>query len=267
MLICSRPPPANWAVTDLEAYDSQEVAPIKTTLLIAPATLLAQWEDEIKAHLVPGALRYGRLEPNPQKFDAGVNTRRVATHRKKTVPPRCKLPDGDTAPLHTLDLALLSYEHLRDHSRGDSLNLEHFGFWRVCLDEAQMISNTNSVAALMASSLWRRHAWVITGTPITSKLDEIQGLLTFLTLEPMDAMRYWRSLVGHECDQFSAAGLLALRGLLRGVMLRRSKAQVCKLKRNSACFAYFSSFCQDSVDDVQNFVLNVCLPALLQLLS
>ena len=46
---------------------------------------------------------------------------------------------------------------------------------RVVLDEAQLVANSSSVAAVMASSLWRRHAWVVTGTPIASKLDEIKG--------------------------------------------------------------------------------------------
>lgn len=31
------------------------------------------------------------------------------------------------------------------------------------LDEAQLVANTSSVAAHVASSLWRRHAWVVTG--------------------------------------------------------------------------------------------------------
>ena len=43
--------------------------------------------------------------------------------------------------------------------------LAMLGFWRIVLDEAQVVSNTNSAAALMASALWRRHAWVVTGTP------------------------------------------------------------------------------------------------------
>ena len=42
------------------------------------------------------------------------------------------------------------------------------------LDEAQLVAATSSVAAQMTSSLWRRHAWVVTGTPITTRLDEIQ---------------------------------------------------------------------------------------------
>lgn len=37
------------------------------------------------------------------------------------------------------------------------------GFWRIMLDEAQLVANTSSIAAQVASSLWRRHAWVVTG--------------------------------------------------------------------------------------------------------
>jgi E3 ubiquitin-protein ligase SHPRH len=44
--------------------------------------------------------------------------------------------------------------------------LEQLGFWRIVLDEAQLVSQTNSVAAQMAAHLWRWHAWVVTGTPI-----------------------------------------------------------------------------------------------------
>ena len=52
--------------------------------------------------------------------------------------------------------------------------LLQFGFWRLVLDEAQLVAASSSVAALMTSALWRRHAWVVTGTPITSRVEEIQ---------------------------------------------------------------------------------------------
>ena len=52
--------------------------------------------------------------------------------------------------------------------------LLQWGFWRLVLDEAQLVANTNSVAAATTSQLWRRHAWVVTGTPITSRIDELR---------------------------------------------------------------------------------------------
>ena len=47
------------------------------------------------------------------------------------------------------------------------------GFWRVVLDEAQQVENDTSRAALMCSMLQRRHAWVMTGTPITRSYKEV----------------------------------------------------------------------------------------------
>lgn len=44
------------------------------------------------------------------------------------------------------------------------------GFWRVILDEAQLVSKETSKAALICSEIWRRHAWIATGTPINAKV-------------------------------------------------------------------------------------------------
>jgi E3 ubiquitin-protein ligase SHPRH len=75
-------------------------------------------------------------------------------------------------------VVLMSYEQLRDQlhaAAGQSSLLHQYGFWRVVLDEAQLVANSSSVAAVVASSLWRRHAWVVTGTPISQRLEEIKG--------------------------------------------------------------------------------------------
>ena len=56
--------------------------------------------------------------------------------------------------------------------------LLQFGFWRIMLDEAQLVASTNSAAAKMTSQLWRRHAWVVTGTPVSSRVNEIQARVT-----------------------------------------------------------------------------------------
>lgn len=73
-------------------------------------------------------------------------------------------------PLPELDVVFTSYENLRKELAQNS-PLLNFGFWRIMLDEAQLVANTNSVAAVMASQLWRRHAWVVTGTPVSSRLN------------------------------------------------------------------------------------------------
>lgn len=95
--------------------------------------------------------------------------------------------------------------------------LKQLGFWRVCLDEAQMVNNTNSAAAIAASQLWRRYAWVCTGTPLSRCFDEIHGLLEFLDHRPFGKKNLFRELVGQNP--------LARASLLKHVMLRRTKKQ------------------------------------------
>lgn len=47
-----------------------------------------------------------------------------------------------------------------------------------------------------------------------------------MAYEPYHHAPVWRGLLSHAAEQASAGGLLSLRALLRGVMLRRSKADV-----------------------------------------
>lgn len=54
----------------------------------------------------------------------------------------------------------------------------------------------------------------------------MKGLLEFLAYEPFYHHLNWAGLVQKEYSARSASGLLSMRALLRGVMLRRSKADV-----------------------------------------
>lgn len=49
--------------------------------------------------------------------------------------------------------------------------LVELGWWRVCIDEAQMVENWTSNTAVLARRIPRVHAWAITGTPVK---DDIQ---------------------------------------------------------------------------------------------
>eukprot|EP00854_Cymbomonas_tetramitiformis_P011773 gene11773-13897_t len=131
----------------------------------------------------------GEKEKKEKEAADGTETRTVA-------PVMCRLvgedfdadggADAARVSIHECDLVLMSYETLRQEmggmrrGPGEGPPLLQFGFWRVVLDEAQLVASSSSVAAQIASELWRRHAWVVTGTPISSRLDEMKGLLHFL---------------------------------------------------------------------------------------
>ena len=66
---------------------------------------------------------------------------------------------------------------------------------RIVIDEAQIVSNTASKAALMASELRRRYAWIVTGTPVNSSIKELEGLLSFLGSRPFAEQSVFGALV------------------------------------------------------------------------
>ena len=61
MLVLANPAPADWAVTSMEdrmrSSDSDPI-PIKTTLIVMPANLLTQWQEEVQLHVKDGALTW-----------------------------------------------------------------------------------------------------------------------------------------------------------------------------------------------------------------
>ena len=66
-------------------------------------------------------------------------------------------------------------------------------FFRVVLDEAQMVESGVANAARLARKIASSHAWAVSGTPLgKDKLDDLHGLLFFLF--PVYALVYIRRL-------------------------------------------------------------------------
>lgn len=74
------------------------------------------------------------------------------------------------------------------------------GFWRVILDEAQLVSKETSKAAVICSEIWRRHAWIATGTPINAKVTSSKCPLTL----PQSSVRVKQVTVAQHIIQVSS---------------------------------------------------------------
>ena len=73
--------------------------------------------------------------------------------------------------------------------------LTRMKWWRVCLDEAQMVENSSARATEMAKRLNAEIRWCITGTPIQRSLDDLHGLLRFLNLQPFNNLFWWNKII------------------------------------------------------------------------
>ncbi|KAK9805422.1 hypothetical protein WJX73_004034 [Symbiochloris irregularis] len=208
--------------------------PIKTTLIVVPASLRQQWANEIDCHLESGAITWDLLPALDAALaedggHSGGEDGKARRSRRNLVPAQKGEDNGEKLipitcekgnPLHNCDVVLATYEQLKKELTNIKSPLLQFGFWRLVLDEAQTVANSNSAAARSVNSLWRRHAWVVTGTPITSSIEELGGLLDFLACEPFNQDKEWKSIVN------SPGYVGAVKQILHRIMLRRTQADV-----------------------------------------
>lgn len=105
---------------------------------------------------------------------------------------------------------------LRDRKRYAAMScpLVHIEWWRVCLDEAQMVENVNWSFSKMAQMLPAVNRWCVSGTPIPKSLQgkmveynqqlhwltfsesvDLYGLVCFLDIDPITDIDLWHSLI------------------------------------------------------------------------
>lgn len=76
--------------------------------------------------------------------------------------------------------------------------LTQIDWWRVVLDEAQMVENGVSNAAKVAQLIPRQNAWAVSGTPVIKDAKDLYGLLIFLRYQPYClSTSLWERLVVH----------------------------------------------------------------------
>ncbi|KAH3986244.1 hypothetical protein HBI56_036110 [Parastagonospora nodorum] len=161
-----------------DKYTGAYVIPSGATLIITPPSILEQWISEIHTHAPElKVFHYRGLPPssapkkdhtaatveNLLKFDVVLTTYNVLSKEiHHATPP----PDR-------------SLRNLKRHERRKSPLVE-ISWWRVCLDEAQMIESGVSQAAKVARIIPRCNAWAVSGTPLRKDVQDLRGLLVFL---------------------------------------------------------------------------------------
>jgi E3 ubiquitin-protein ligase SHPRH len=101
--------------------------------------------------------------------------------------------------------------------------LTRLHWWRVCVDEAQLVESSTAAAAAMARLLPCTHCWAVTGTPISRGLEDLFGLLSFLRASPWEEGCWWRQALQAPFEAGEHAPLLRA---LRPLLWRNSKTNV-----------------------------------------
>jgi SNF2 family DNA or RNA helicase len=103
----------------------------------------------------------------------------------------------------------------------------------VILDEAQRIKNFSTKTAEAVKRLPRKHALVLTGTPLENKLEDVYSIVQFL--DPHLLMPLWQFAADHFMISRKKKGhILGYRNLsdlhekLKPLVIRRKKEEVLK---------------------------------------
>lgn len=180
------------------------------TLIITPPTILEQWKQEIKEH-APSlkVCHYEGIKPSKQDSQAIADD--LANHD-------VVLTTYNVISKEVHYVAEKPDRFLRNKPRFDPPKspLTEILWWRVCLDEAQMVESGVSAAATVARLIPREHAWAVTGTPLRKNHRDLYGLLLFLRHEPWcHSPRLWDYLITYHRHLF--------RSLMSEIAIRHNK--------------------------------------------
>jgi SNF2 family DNA or RNA helicase len=178
----------------------------KCTLVVAPLSLIRQWELEIK----------DKVEPS--------HSLRVCVHHG---PQRTRRFED----LKRYDVVITTYQILVSEFGGSSPSAEGvkvgcFGlhWYRIILDEAHTIKNRNAKATIACCALRSEYRWCLTGTPMQNNLDELQSLIKFLRIKPYDNLGEWRDQIDRPMKNGRGdIAIKRLRHYLEIFMKRRTK--------------------------------------------
>ncbi|NXN37348.1 SHPRH ligase, partial [Rhinoptilus africanus] len=169
--------------------------PVSTgaTLIISPSSICHQWVDEINRHVRSSSLRvlvyqgvkkHGFLQPHMlAEQEVVITTYDVLRTELNYVDiPHSNSEDG---------------RRFRNQKRYMAIPspLVAVEWWRICLDEAQMVECTTAKAAEMALRLSGINRWCVSGTPVQRGLEDLYGLILFLGVDPYWVKHWWDQLL------------------------------------------------------------------------
>ncbi|VVT49553.1 uncharacterized protein SAPINGB_P002326 [Magnusiomyces paraingens] len=230
-----------------------------TTLIVAPMSLLSQWESEALASSKNGTTRvlvyYGSAAtsinlrsllcgPNAEKEAPNVIVTSYGTlasehttlvrYRKRQLNLKAsgRTLDGSSTK-KTLHEAGDDQGHIWDdigtEDWEDDADLGLFGlygveFYRVVLDEGHVIKNRTTKTAKACYDIRSQRRWVLTGTPIVNRLEDLFSLIKFLGAEPWNNFSFWKTFITVPfMNKDLERALTVVQSVMEPILLRRTK--------------------------------------------
>ncbi|VDO32467.1 unnamed protein product [Onchocerca flexuosa] len=240
--------------------------PSRATLIVAPASLIFQWEAEFQKHVKSDFLsRYLLYGPKHKRdisakclarYDVVITTYGIVSSELTEKFTAANIEDernnNDTSDSD--DEKNGKGKIKRKVSKNSGSALTKIAWERIILDEAHQIKNRTSLVSKACCKIHAAIRWCLTGTPIHNNLWDLYSLIRpykvlfnvencfrFLRVAPFDEEAVWKEYIlsAHSSSQ-------RLNTLVKGLLLRREKNQLCT-KTNKPIIDLRSRMCEKIV--------------------
>ena len=189
------------AITALSLYTHTREGVRIPSLIVAPKTLLTNWQQEL------------------QKFAPHLTTLIVEGSPSTRSEAIEKIPD--------VDIVITSYPTLQRDI--DVYLSKKYTFHYCVLDEAQYIKNPRTKSAHTVKKITSEYRLALTGTPLENSVEEIWSIFDFLMPNFLGNHSDFQKNTGNPImNQGDAIALAHLRAKISPFMLRRTKSEVLK---------------------------------------
>ncbi|KFY99605.1 hypothetical protein V498_00610 [Pseudogymnoascus sp. VKM F-4517 (FW-2822)] len=189
----------------------------KATLIVAPASLLSQWEAEIKVHVDEKIFQ----KVMPYKASSRISTN-ILSDCDIVLTSFTEVLNSWPFPNSVEDKAEASQmgddEWANSHPelKGD---LQRVKWYRLVLDEAQVIKNYRSRTSIACHKLDSTYRWALSGTPVLNSLNELYPYFRFLRMNWADSFPIFKKNFG---DPDANDSTKRLNVMLSVIMMRRT---------------------------------------------
>ena len=208
---------------------------IKKVLVISPASLKGEWEEQIE-----------KFTDKKSKFIFGSRKKREE-----------KYAENSFFYLANYEQILYDYEAINTVLEPDV----------IILDEAQRIKNWQTKTANSIKKLQSRYAFVLTGTPIENRIDEIYSIIQFLNPNIFGPLfRFNRDFYRLDSNGMAIGykNMNLLHKRLQSIMLRRKKSDIegeLPQRVDKTYFVNMSQSQQDRYDEYETMVSRLAAKA------
>ncbi|TDL15102.1 hypothetical protein BD410DRAFT_796684 [Rickenella mellea] len=200
----------------------------RTTLVLAPASLLQQWFEEVTDKCDPTAFR-AHIHHGKDKLktvdEVGKYDVVITTYQTLNMDfPKLKKDNKG----QEIDGAVEEADEGSDDEDPDTRKrqwgvLAKVKWYRVVIDEAQNIRNRSTRISINCAKLNSMYRWCLTGTPITNTLADIYGFLRFCHFEPWNDWQVFNKQVAKLQKKDPAKAGRKAQTILKRHLLRRTK--------------------------------------------